>query len=111
MTGVTLTQLLGRLVGAVKPADSLIFTEACSTDICRPKPSEQSPGNIVGISDPRGVSSAVTIAPWGSGAITGCGTVGCIYLDPLYPSPPSDGRDKSSAMAKASIVLIAQQTW
>lgn len=84
-SGVTLTQLLGRLIGAVKPADSFIFTEACSTEICRPNPYEQSPGNIVGISHPSCANAAVTIAALGSGAITGCGITGCIYLDPLYP--------------------------
>ena len=84
-SGVTLTQLLGRLVGAVKPADSFIFTEACSTEICRPNPYEQSPVNIVGISDPSCARAAVTIAALGSGAITGCGITGCIYLDPLHP--------------------------
>jgi len=52
MSRVILTQLPERLVGAVKPADSFIFTEACRTEICRPNPFEQSPGNTVGISDP-----------------------------------------------------------
>lgn len=102
-SGVTLTQLLGRLIGTVKPADSFVFTEACSTQICRPNPYKQSPANTVGISDPSCASAAVTIAALGSGAITGCGIPGCIHLDPLYPFPTSDNQDKSTAMPKTSV--------
>lgn len=114
MSEVTLTQLLGRLTGAVKPADSFIFTEACSMEICRPNPCEQSPGNIVEISDPNCASAALTIAALGSGDTTSYGITGFIHLPgffvPLFPT--SDSQAKSSVMAKTSTVSRAgENSW
>lgn len=103
MSGVT-DSAAGRLIGAVKPADSFISTEVCSTEICGPNPYEQPPGNIVGISDPSCASAAVTIAALGSEAVTRLQLPGSFV--PLFPT--SDSEDKSCAIAKASEIWLAK---
>lgn len=101
MSGVTLTQLFSRLAGAIKPAESFIFTEAHSTDICRPNPYEQSPGNAVGISH-----LCQCCCNHHSSGI--CGSyrlwVHRLHLPGAFVPcfPTSDRQDKSSVMVKTS---------